>query len=347
LRTILHVFSAHTASHIREITRENSKVFSDFRNEAIAVRTKPAGFSSSVFEEAAAHALLLNWWETPAFLLSEKYHRVILHGGYWPKIWRLLFFAQLVRRNQIFVSWGGEISRYPGIKDRIAFWLQSKVLCRARAVVFLSNSDAEKAREISSHLNNAVIIPYFNSSYMSFLGNQNLNPHSIPTLQVGNDAREDNNHIACLTKIADSGLTCNVVIPFSYGRLDENYINEVKEYAKKIKNARVCFFEELLPKEDFDKLIASCDGLLIGSKNQRALYSIYSYLTGGKPVFVPGDSDIQADLHSVGFQTHRLEAYSEVSKDRETFCLFNRHNAAVALEFLSLEGIRREWLRII
>jgi len=137
---------------------------------------------------------------------------------------------------------------------------------------------------------------------------------------------------------------------FGYGRFDAQYIEHLKTASQRSLAVQCEFIDHLLPPDQFDMLIDSCDALLLASRDQRELYSsIYRYLAAGKPVFLPKDAELRRDLQDLGFQVEALESLGTMNAS--VFSDLCRRkcevNVRVARECLGMEAIRRTWAKVI
>ena len=176
---------------------------------------------------------------------------------------------------------------------------------------FLAASDQARADKLCCRKVESVVVPYYNPSYLrrSNLSSGRAFDSTMVRVQIGNDASAVNDHRACLAELSRvRKLAFTLVYPLGYGRFDAQYIEHLKTTSQRSFAVQCEFIDHLLPPDQFDMLIDSCDALLLASRDQRALYSIYRYLAAGKPVFLPKDAELRRDLQDLAFQVEALES---------------------------------------
>lgn len=348
------MYSAKNKLHIREMVPANEFVFHDYKSVAFSVSpTAPFFPSNSLEDRGIIGVRACRWWQILAVILSRPNQIVIYHGGYWAKIWWTISFASLFCRRQIFVNWGGELTppTTGGGASKLRHIIKRIAVRRLSAVVFLSESDVVLGRKAHPDIHRHSVIPYFNERHSRRVhryqarGASERQDTSHVIFQIGNDASEANNHIACLEQFHHLNLKKTFIFPMNYGRKSEGYIVEVLNMARSIMYTEIEVLEDMLSQDGFDEFIDRCDALLVGSKHQRSLYSIYAYLGSGKSVFLPEHSEARHDLVGAGFEIETLESISTMTPDRllEKVRYFNHKNVMRVQELLGLATIRGEW----
>lgn len=168
----------------------------------------------------------------------------------------------------------------------------------------------------------------------------------VARIQIGNDASEGNGHLQCmeaLSKIGASGI--KVALPMGYGQHDTAYVEKIKENARLTFGANAELYEDLLTNAEFDRLIDDCDGYMMASKGQRALYSVFRHLAAGRPVFLPDDAMLKIDLEQEGFEISSLDKLGSLdpSEFRALCDARNVRNVEIARDMLSLGALQQKW----
>ncbi len=349
-KRILHVYPAKMFIHLATMIENTNVVFSEFENQTVLVAPGERDAKFSKFAKSKALRIL-----SPASILlligRRRFDFVVFHSDHWPKFWIVASLAILAGSRPIWIPWSGELQSSGGVKSRINAGLKSWTIPRFNRCVFLAASDQVRAEKLCGRNVRSIVIPYYNPSYLgrSSLSSERNVDSSIVRVQIGNSGEEDNGHLACLAELSRvRNLAFTVVYPLGYHSAP-GYIERLKTASKQSAAVSCELIDRLLPFDEFDRLIDSCDALLLASHRQRALYSIYRYLAAGKPVFLPKDAEIRRDLEATGFEVQALESLGSMSAS-EFSCLCKRKcgaNISVAQEHLGLEGIRRKWANVI
>jgi hypothetical protein len=351
---ITHVYSAKNKLHMREMVPANELVFIDRRNIAVSVYSSAhPSIGERLEEEQTVSVPARKWWQIIVSTILSPNQTVIYHGGYWAKIWWVVLLCSIFRIQQVFVSWGGELvaPATTGGRYAIRHIVKRIAVRRLFAVVFLSESDAELGRKAHPKIRHHGVIPYFNERHSRRVNRGQVRKTArrqnepLVIFQVGNDASEANDHLACLDCVDNIDIYKTFIFPMNYGRSSEKYIDTVLSRARNIIHSRVEVIENILTPDGFDEIIERCDAFLIGSKSQRSLYSIYAYLSSGKPVFLPEHSDFRRDLIDAGFEIEALESIQSMTPENflKNVNHFNKNNVLRVHELLGLDSIREKW----
>lgn len=285
-------------------------------------------------------------------LLLRRFDYVMFHSGFWPKFWLVGLFAVAIRCRPVWICWGGELVPSTGIRGNVLLFVKKLTMPRFHRAVFLSEGDLQSAANLCGRLINGTVIHYYSAAYCRPADSSRRlipNPPGV-RVQIGNDASAINGHLECMTRlsrVSDSKLT--VVYPLGYGRFDPKYIEDLKDASVRLFPNGSAFIDDLLSPDLFDALIESCSTLLLASREQRALYSIFRYLSAGKPVFLPRDASLRQDLTDLGFHVEALEALDTMdSEDFARICSqVNRENIRVGRECLGLDSIKARWAEVL
>jgi hypothetical protein len=360
---IIHVYRAGVA-HFAAMRDDNQQVFPGFEqvNLFVGAALDPAtervvtGCAERVGSSSrgpdAARDPALREEHVPAALLVSRLIRltrggdqIVFHSGFSRAFWGNLPLLLLLRREVTVVFWGAEMKRGPGLKG--ALFEASKRVCvpRVRAVC-LSEADADRLARQYGRPKVLKVIPYYDRAIAAFAS---LRPNAgAIRVQIGNNGEPVNDHLRCLDALEGvDGLQPTVILPFGYCRGDEQYVRSIEAAARR--RFRVEAFHELLPLSEFDRLVSSCDVLLIGSTEQRALANIYRYLIAGRPVFLPTSSTLRADLQREGFILHALEDLSGMCVEEfvRLARTSNEVNRACGPRWIGLDTLRHKWADVV
>lgn len=335
---IINIYPSQMKAHLQAMVVNNDILFLEFDSFNI--------FSGSIlsnFRKLYSVATSNCRNNVPA---SNRNLHIIFHSAHFPKSWLFMLAAAIFFPTTL-VVWGGEFLPRTGIMQFPNKFLRYAAVRCLKNIVFLSASDERDANDIIPARLRRHFIHYYHPSYMR--------PFSPPSrsrlrVQIGNSGEASNGHLECIALLGHvQECDIDLVIPLGY-HLDKNYGRILDE---KVKNLPVRFESELifslLNPDEFDELIDSCDALLVASKRQRALFSIYRYVASGRPVFLPRDAVLKRDLEALGFEIQALEdlAALDAAAFRRLCRSRNTGNIATAQARLSLDAIRSDWQALL
>jgi glycosyltransferase involved in cell wall biosynthesis len=350
-KRILHVYPAQMIHHVATMLSNNNTVLSDYENVSVLVSRRNIDSHRTTTMLRLPPHIVVSPFSILKLLWKNEFDYVIYHSGHWPMFWLIVPFALLFHHRSILIFWGAEIRKRTDFRGLVLSTIIMVILPKFFHVVFLASTDAKAAEKYCGRILRRSEIPYFHPTHLKDAISLSRTAEAASSLriQIGNNGEPDNDHLRCLANLsAIKELRCEAVLPLGY-LASAQYVASLKSAAGQ--NRKICaeFIEKLLPPEQFDALIDSCDALLLASVEQRALYSIFRYLAAGKPVFLPKHAHLRADLQALGFQIVPLEhlramgAAALIELCRTT----NQNNIAAAREYLSLESIRTKWRRIL
>lgn len=333
---IVHVYPKKHAHHLQRMVQNNEEVLFCYGNKNVIY----ASFWGAVRDTLLC--LAEDGWNFSRTAQSRS-GAIVFHSAHYPKSWLFILVMSVIFKKRIMVSWGGE---FDPMRRRGAYWIiRNLALIRLSRIVFLSKSDRRKGGRSAK----SVVIPYYNPSYLT-----NHRPPYVRqefcVAQVGNSGEEANGHIECLDTLAGiAGLRAKIIIPAGY-HLDKNYQRRLDVYLTHLPTkVSATIIDELLSADQFDALIDRCDCLLIASYRQRALYSIYRYLSAGKAVFIPAASDLFDDLTAEGFKVYPLELLRDIDAARflDLVRAGNAQNVENAERMFGVMHIRNAWSKLM
>ncbi|MCK9627021.1 MAG: TDP-N-acetylfucosamine:lipid II N-acetylfucosaminyltransferase [Bacteroidales bacterium] len=122
---------------------------------------------------------------------------------------------------------------------------------------------------------------------------------------IGNSATYSNNHLDVWDVISKSGVRDRrLVVPLSYG---------IRKYASKLKllltseNNEVVILNEIIPIDDYTKILNACSYAIYGVIRQQATWNIYHCLLNGIKVFLYRDSIVYCSLKELGYAVYTIE----------------------------------------
>lgn len=164
------------------------------------------------------------------------------------------------------------------------------------------------------HLN--YVNPLIEQSGRPYVDGQNI--------LLGNSASFTNNHIEAIDKLSEIKLSNRkVIIPLSYGREDlENYISEYAK--KKLGENRVRILRKFLPFEEYNKIIISCEIVVMNHLRQQAVGNIVQALYNGSHVYLRPESTVYKYLIDQGIKVSNFEKFKVLVPLKEQEKVDNR-----------------------
>lgn len=149
----------------------------------------------------------------------------------------------------------------------------------------------------------------------------------------GNSANYSNNHLDVWDVISDKiDKDQRLIVPLNYGKLEYQEV-----IASKLKGENVHLLKEMMPRDEYFKLIESCSYLVIGVIRQQAMGNINRGLYTGVKVFLYKDSVAYKYFQDMGIKVFAIEDINENSF-RQALSL---EDANRNIELMKKEKIRR------
>lgn len=123
---------------------------------------------------------------------------------------------------------------------------------------------------------------------------------------VGNSASYANNHLEVFEKLATAGVgDRRIIVPLSYGR-PESYRDAVVRAGRKHFGSAFEPVLELLPLNEYKRLLASCAFVVMGHHRQQALGNIITALMGGSVIVLDTRNPVHSFLRQEGAHVSSL-----------------------------------------
>jgi len=129
--------------------------------------------------------------------------------------------------------------------------------------------------------------------------------HPQGDIMIGNSATYSNNHLDVWDVIGKSGvIDRKLVVPLSYG---------IRKYASKLKLIltsqynEVVILDEMIPIDDYMKILDACSYAIYGIIRQQATWNIYFCLLNGIKVFLYRESVVYRSLKELGYAVYAIE----------------------------------------
>jgi len=125
---------------------------------------------------------------------------------------------------------------------------------------------------------------------------------------LGNSAHFSNNHMEAIDKLASYELgERKVIIPLSYG--DEQYAKYIKKYARQNLGENTLILDNYLPLNEYRRLIASCNIMMMNQCRQQALGNVIIALWFEKTLYLNKKSGLYEYLVGHDFNILTVNEY--------------------------------------
>jgi len=149
---------------------------------------------------------------------------------------------------------------------------------------------------------------YHQLNYASVQDTYSLLPDHVTgsDILVGNSASPENNHLETLELLAEVGIGHRrVLAPLSYG--DRSYGDEIERAGQQLFGDRFVAVREFLPLDQYSRLVAGCDVVVMGHRRQQALGNIARAVWQGAHVFLDRRSPVVQFFREVGIPISTLD----------------------------------------
>jgi dTDP-N-acetylfucosamine:lipid II N-acetylfucosaminyltransferase len=271
-------------------------------------------------------------------------NRLIIHDnqsifGRPTFFWLFMFFKRIKFRNKAtLILWGVPLinKRSGKLFDKLLFHIKSKVLKSLKKIVVLSSDDEMKMKNWFS-LNNTFVTGYpFYDSVINYndliaelppkTGTETLN------ILLSHSAHIHNNHIEAMEMLKQFNKeNINIICPLSYG--NNAHRKTVIDKGKSLFGEKFNFILELLPRELYDKLLASVDIYISNASIQTGLYVVNTLMASGKKMYLKDNIlNYVKEQNFYAFDIEMIKGvdFSEFKKPLEE--TYQKHNIKIGIE---------------
>lgn len=284
--------------------------------------------------------------------ILKQYDIVYIHSLFLPTKVKIIFgilHPNLVRKLA-WIDWGYDL--YRDIKVGSNWWVKKVVrliedVIFSRRIPFFIGIHPVDLLAYQKEIRGSAQLLYAPYRFGEKTDDYLLNYTPIPlgeklktgnpfTIQVGHRAMRDLHHMSILDKLQKyKDENIQIVLPLSYG--DQQYADEVTNYAISLFGTKVTVLHELLPPKEYREYLSSIDALIIDSKRQIALGNIHMMFYMCKKVFMPADSLLSTffvdngvkiyDINEIGsISFEELTAEDDLKAEREFIMKFDSKN---------------------
>lgn len=132
---------------------------------------------------------------------------------------------------------------------------------------------------------------------------------------LGNSATKENQHVEVfeiLRKYEDEQI--EIVCPLSYG--DEQYRDEVIAQGEKIWRDKFLPLTEFMDKDEYIKLLATCDVAIFNNNRQQAMGNIWILINLGKKIFMRDDTPMWTYFRNLGVNIFNINKIQNLTLEQ-------------------------------
>ena len=284
---ILHLFrnSQFTEGYIKSINKYSKNSEHMFLVYGTSFRMDAYDY---LYEKNVRYVISIQYeLYKPGFIdYLNSFDIIIYHGVFENVI--LGFFSKnrnLIKKLYLYF-WGGDIP-LQGIEEENE--IKKTVISEAAGIIAIVESDYKRIVDLYHPNGRHFFLQYADEKQFNLM-KKYLTPFSREKkqeidIQVGNSATETNNHINVLNKLEKyKNENIRIILPLSYG--DKEYANEVSNFAKAKFGNKIIVLAEMMPIEEYVKLISKIDIGIFAMDRQQALGNIHMLATNGCKLFI-------------------------------------------------------------
>lgn len=184
------------------------------------------------------------------------------------------------------------------------------VIGRCAGVIVLTDGEIEVIKKAFSNAKNYYSVPLSirleevkdtAENVTDISANANAKGNKKRRVIIGNSATASNRHVAVFNMLRHLNLeNAEIVCPLSYG--DKEYAKEIKAYGVKCFGDNFHSLDELMPSDDYEKLLSTCDVGVFYFSRQQGLGNVGILLLKGKKVFIDKTSPVWNYFTEQGFK---------------------------------------------
>ena len=154
---------------------------------------------------------------------------------------------------------------------------------------------------------------------------------------LGNSRSKSNNHVEILKILKNHENSIGeIVCPLSYGK-EIDYAKEVSAVGRSLFGKKFIPLKDLLPLEEYLKVLASVDVAVFGHKRQEAVGNTINLLAMGKLVFMDSQSTTFTFLKDLGVDVRSIE---ELNFEK---VMFDDTSSKLILDIFSFNRFQENW----
>ncbi|HHX57499.1 MAG TPA: TDP-N-acetylfucosamine:lipid II N-acetylfucosaminyltransferase [Clostridiales bacterium] len=263
-------------------------------------------------------------------------------GKTYPQFWGGDFYN--IRDNdetykeEGFIKW---------LKKKIVNTIKKVCIIRCTAVVTLIEEDYDELEKITG-IRKRHYVASVPDDGIGGLPVLKMKDQSFPVIiLLGNSATETNHHIDALDMLKKfSKENIEIICPLSYG--SREYAERVIEYGKKYFNAKFIPLINLIPKDEYLKLLSDVRIAMFNNDRQQGMGNISRLLATGCKVYLKNDTSMWSFYKNRGYSVNDIDNIKSLDFDElVSFSQSNAiHNNGIFLQYSDPTILYNSWKRI-
>lgn len=280
-------------------------------------------------------------------LLNRLFHskKIILHSLASPYLLIYLWLFPSLGKKTFWVIWGKDLYFYHTLEKkrlyhRVYEFFRKLAIKKIKHIITFTKGDYDLA------------LKWYGCDadwYQSFMYTSNLykdiectkNQQTDIIILVGNSADPSNHHeeiFGVLESFKNEAI--QIIAPLSYG--DKSYAQTVMAMGKKKFGEKFIALEQLLPINEYNKLLANVDIGIFAHKRQQAMGNIISLLGMKKTVYLRNTITSWDTLSSLGIELKRLDNFDLNEQENSV----REQNSTIIKDVYSEKNLLSQWLEI-
>lgn len=277
----------------------------------------------------------------------NKSKKIYIHALFNRYIILLLYLQTWLLKRTHWVLWGGDLYGYSDpkitLKSKILEYIKSKVIRNMGYILTHIKGDYYLAKKVyktkAKHLYTFMYLSNTFKNNEIFTG-LNKGENEKIYIQVGNSGDKRNYHkyvFNILEKYKEKNI--NIICPLAYG--DKTYIQEISELGTKMFGDKFSPILELMPYEEYIKVLQKVDIAIFNHDRQQAVGNITQLLGLGKKVYIRDDVTTWDFAKEHGLTVYPTNKIDDTLFDIDKKVLQN--NIKSITEKFSLEKLKQDW----
>ncbi len=262
--------------------------------------------------------------------------KIIIHGLFLEDVINFLINQKNFPFEKIYwVAWGGDFY-FPEIQSES----KKRLIKKIKHIITYVKGDFDlicKWYKLNAMYHECFMYP----SNLFKQTDIKTNHHNSINIQIGNSATKTNNHFEIFDKLLKyKEENIKLFVPLSYG--DESYAKIVIKKGKDIFGDKFIPLNELLPLNDYLKLLDEIDIAIFAHNRQQGMGNIITLLGLGKKVYMRSDITPWQLFNEIGVKVYDIKNLDITPIDEET----SRKNHEIVKNYFSEERLKEQLINL-
>lgn len=306
----------------------NKNLFVIYGSGDERIKYRPVYHNVIVLKKIQDFNLILTY-----FHIAKK---IIIHGLFLEDVINFLLNQKNFPFDKIYwVAWGGDFY-FPEIQSES----KKRLIKKIKHIITYIKGDFDlicKWYELNAMYHECFMYP----SNLFKQIDIKTNHHNSINIQIGNSATKTNNHFEIFDKLLKyKEENIKLFVPLSYG--DESYAKMVIKKGNEIFGGKFIPLTELLPLNDYLKLLDEIDIAIFAHNRQQGMGNIITLLGLGKKVYMRNDITPWQLFNEIGVKVYDVKNLDITPIDEET----KRKNHEIVKNYFSDERLKEQLINL-